>query len=62
MSDQAILSLVVILVSLAAVSVVVRIAIKVRSKTTDNSNRVKQHKNRVHGDQAGRDINKNGSL
>jgi heme/copper-type cytochrome/quinol oxidase subunit 2 len=49
-------AIIIALIGLLVAGVVVKVVIK--SKRTDNSNRVNQSNNRVSGDQAGRDINK----
>lgn len=58
MSEHAVLVLVIILVGAAATALTIRVVLNVKSRKTDESNKVKQSGNKVGGDQAGRDVNK----
>jgi len=55
MSESAVITLVIVLTA-AAAAVTVRVAISIRNRK--NTYKVVQKNNVVHGDQAGRDINK----
>jgi hypothetical protein len=50
MSEQAVITLVLILVGAAATALTIRVIINVRNRKTDNSNRVKLSGNTVAGD------------